>query len=188
VVEGLDRLLSDDDIEEDIETLSNINGNKQGCDETSNIIQDESMHIIDRTPAQEYNLFNTFEPAESQILVPKLDHSNFNNNDYSNFNEVSMQNNQISDILERTENLCDTSNNVITTSDTTESQVTDPLQHIYENVQKIHPDTSIYEAAQIQNEEMQVLSSISSLLQYLPEQVEKLVAECNNDSQVCIVA
>ena len=38
-----------------------------------------------------------------------------------------MKNNQTSDILEKTENLCDTSNNVIETSEATELQVTDQL-------------------------------------------------------------
>ena len=119
-------------------------------------------------------------------MVQKLDHSNSNNNDFSSFNGVSIQNNQTPDNLERTENLCDTPNNVIKTSEAAESQVNNQLQHIYENVQNIHPDTSIHVPDQIENEDIQVLSSISSLLQYLPEQVEKLATECNNDAEVCI--
>merc|ERR1712018_775283 len=68
VVDGLDKLLSDDDIEDDIENLSNtITDNVGYADKLTKPPQEEITRDLEVVPAHEYNLFNTFDQQKDPV-------------------------------------------------------------------------------------------------------------------------
>ena len=181
VVEGLDRLLSDDDIEEDIENQSNTIMDNLGCaDKLTKAPQEESTSDMEATPAHEYNLFNPFDPQQTQTLPSNIDSSNSIINHFPNMNRFPLQKDPVSNHWEITENICDKPNNVINSPEMLESQAPNPHQYEYDNIININHNTDTH----MENSEEQVLSNISSLLQYLPEQVEKLVTDCSDVPEV----
>ena len=196
VVEGLDKLLSDDDIEEDVENLNKTINNNVSCDETLINSPEESTHIPERSPVQEYNLFNV-ESVETQILSSNLEQTNSVINNCSNFNGPHMLNYQTSDTQERTENNCDISNNVIATCEDIKVQVPNPTMSLYNDMGDMSSFSHLVSSSmqninrgsrsQMQIEELQALSNISIVLQGFPDQVEEqLVSGYNDDSEVSI--
>jgi len=91
-----------------------------------------------------------------------------------------MANDQDSNQWNRIENLCDKSSNVINSPEMLESLVSSELHHTYDDIRT--KDDNI--EAIVKTPEEHVLSNISSLLQYLPEQVEKLVVECDEGTEL----
>ena len=182
VVDGLDKLLSDDDIEEDMENLGNTMMDQHvRIDKTARLSQDDLKVSREAASANEYNLFELVNPQRNQAISPNTNVSNAGLNEYLNINRLSIPNDQDSNQWNRIENLCDKSSNVINSPEMLESLVSSELHHTYDNIRT--KDDNI--EAIVKTPEEHVLSNISSLLQYLPEQVEKLVVECDEGTEVC---
>ena len=182
VVDGLDKLLSDDDIEEDMENLGNTMMDQHvRNDITTKLSQDDSKISREAASTHEYNLFESVNPQRNQAISSNINVSNSGLNEFSNINRLSIPNDQDSYQWNGIENLCDKSSNVINSSEMLESLVPNELHHTYVNIK--NNDDNI--EAIVKTPEEHVLSNISSLLQYLPEQVEKLVVQCNVGNEVC---
>ena len=181
VVDGLDKLLSDDDIEEDIENLgNNMMDQPVRIDITAKLPLEEPKISREAASTLEYNLFEMVNPQRNQAISPNINVSNSGSNEYSNINRLSIPSDQDSNQWKRIEHLCDKSSNVINSPEMLESFVSNELHHTYDNIR--NKDDNI--EAIVKAPEVHVLSNISSLLQYLPEQVEKLVVECDEGTEV----
>ena len=119
-------------------------------------------------------------PQRNQAISPNINVSNSGSNEYSNINRLSIPSDQDSNQWKRIEHLCDKSSNVINSPEMLESFVSNELHHTYDNIR--NKDDNI--EAIVKAPEEHVLSNISSLLQYLPEQVEKLAVECDEGTEV----
>ena len=189
VVDGLDKLLSDDDIEDDIENLGSVITNKLSCtDISTKPLHEEATYGLEGAPPNEYNLFDAVEPPQNQTISSNHYPSNSCLDDFSSLNRLSSPSDQVSNKWQIPQNLCDNSNNVIHNPEVFASLSPNQQQHEYENILIPTIDTNIDHSIKthMNNPEDQVLSNISSLLQYLPEQVEKLATEFNGNAEVCI--
>ena len=178
VVEGLDKLLSDDDIDEDMENVGNIVSNTNGCEELLNQSNEECSSVVEKSPLQEYNLFSTIEsPADNQIMIPGVTHPNTLMMEYSTFpSYISHSNDQISaqNSNDSNETPCDKPTNVITNPEAMDPHNMNQTYQTFGDMANLH----VQNPAQICANEIQGLSNMSSLFQYFPEQGKQVAGGC----------
>ena len=187
VVEGLDRLLSDDDIDEDMENVGNIVSNPNGCEEFSNQSNEECSSVVEKSPLQEYNLFSTIEsPVDNQIMIPGVTHPNTIMMEYSTFpSYISHSNDQISvENNDSNETPCDKPDNVITNPETMDAHNMNQTYQTYSDMANLH----VQNPAQMHSDEIQGLSNMSSLFQYFPEQGKQVAGDCFDDFEVMFLS
>ena len=187
VVEGLDRLLSDDDIDEDMENVGNIVSNPNGCEEFLNQSNEECSSVVEKSPLQEYNLFSTIEsPVDNQIMIPGVSHPNTIIMEYSTFpSYISHSNDQISvENNDSNETPCDKPDNVITNPETMDAHNMNETYQTYSDMANLH----VQNPAQMRPDEIQGLSNMSSLFQYFPEQGKQVAGDCFDDFEVMFLS
>ena len=135
VVDGLDKLLSDDDIEDDIENLGSVITDQPiYADVPAKKSQEDQMIPMETPHANEYNLFQMVDPQQNQAISPKMNLSNSVLSDYSGIDGLSIPKNQDSNQWERTEKFCDNSSNVISGPEMLESLVANQFQNDSTNI------------------------------------------------------
>ena len=183
VVEGLDKLLSDDDFEDDMGHFGQIFTNKPGCDDSIKKPSDDSLFTLEAKTTQGYNLFRTIETIENQMLSQNVETPKDIITNHINYNDIVAlpTTDNTSANMGMQGNFCDKLETVITSSGLIVPRVSGQVEEFNRNFENIIDAGG----TETQRDEIQALSNISSLLQYFPDEVEKLLSESKSNDEVC---